>query len=236
MAAAHSHNALSRAGFAVLLLAVALPIEAGPWPREKGKGFLSFALQAEPGTEEDSVQALADGFAYGEFGMTDRLTAGFSGEWVDTGLRSAGRVWLRMPVGDPDAPLRFALIGGMGLSAEGPETAPILHLGATAGRGWSRGKENGWATLDLLADIGRESRLLKMDATLGWNARERLKVMGQLLSGIRRSAGSEETDWINANLGLVWSAGDNLSVEVGAQLPISGEDQPQIKLGTWLEF
>lgn len=131
-----------------LAVLLAAPAAAGPWPRERGAGFLSVS----GGLERGPLSRVAVGELYGEYGLTRRITLGahLRREAMQTRADLLAR-W------HPDLSLPLAvgvtlggrLISGGEAEAQPRRIAPLLA--AHLGHGVDTWLGNLWARVDLQA-------------------------------------------------------------------------------------
>ncbi|WP_096784761.1 hypothetical protein [Rhodobacter sp. CZR27] len=239
-------TALSRLlGLAALAgAAVCAPhAHAGPWAREDGAVFLTLSQQGDAAGE--SWTGL-----WAEYGLTPRITLG-----IDAGVSGRGdgkfilwgqKAWVR-------GEHRFAASAGIGASFIGEEVMPLAQLGGGWGRGLSTRFGAGWVAAEARAIVTARnvtftqqlnSQALatyvymlpetsaKAELTLGLRPRDRLMLISQVQLEQGRDTG---LDMRLAN-SVVYSLRDPAKLEVGLITPISGEAEPAVKLGLWLEF
>lgn len=164
----------------ILLLLIAGPALAGPWPRGKGKVFYSVHANVEYLEEFGLMNQY--GTIYGEYGLTEKLTLGvdYSGSEIATDKAIA---FLRYPIANGDRKLLYAIEMGLGLS----DGEMALRPGLSIGRGITWGQRHGWISLDtraLLTGSSQTSRI-ESDFTFGLGMTERGKLILQLQGGIQ---------------------------------------------------
>ncbi|MCU0908018.1 MAG: hypothetical protein MUF73_11330 [Rhodobacteraceae bacterium] len=231
---------------AVLVLGLALlPAQAaaGAWPREDGRTFLSFGIEAGDGADGPFVSL------FGERGLPRRWTA-----VLDAGMRPDGgdataALTLRLPLDDGTGRDRFALSFGGGLAVEdGRVLAEVPGLGqarpfARAGAHWGRGIAtpwgDGWAGVDAIADLSIPviagddmATAWKLDATLGLRPTDRLATILQVQTG-QPLAGDT---YLRLQGTVVRRLGNAMNVEAGAVIGVSGDDTRAARLGVWVDF
>ena len=232
---------------AVALVLLPAAATAGAWPRDEGKSFLSFGIEAgDAGGDAGEGPYVS---LYGERGLPRRWTV-----VLDAGARTGGgdataAVTLRFPLDDGAGRDRFALSFGGGLGIEDGRTlADVPGLGqarpfARAGAHWGRGIATpwgeGWAGLDASADLsvpviaGEDpATAWKLDATLGLRPADGLATILQVQSG-RPLAGDT---YLRLQGTLVRRLGPALNVEAGAVVGLSGDETAAARLGVWLDF
>lgn len=224
------------------------PARAGPWPRETGQVFLSLSHeQTRDGQGYSSV--------YGEYGLGPRLTLG--GELGWTQGESSALLWLQWARDPGRGANRWATSLGLGAIRREGRLHPVGQLALH----WGRGLDGipvlkslpggGWLAADLrskistrmaaeeIPEMGEGARVTyltpqfvtKLDLTFGWNARDRLKLIGQLQFE-HRDDGSRT----RLALSAVRQIRGPVHLEIGAIAPLQGEGEPALKLGLWLDF
>lgn len=157
---------------------IALPLartaDAGPWPREAGKTFLSLSW------ERDLMRDTGYAAIYAEYGLTDRLTLGLDIGADPDGLSKA-IAFARVPFGQSPGGMRLALEMGTGVADKRPVMRPAMSFG----RGIDMVGRSGWLTLDIRATIFQDTfdTAWESDLTLGLNATARGKAIVQLQTG-----------------------------------------------------
>ena len=233
-----------------LILAVmgAVPASAGPWPRDRGAAFL--ALSQERSRDGSSYSAF-----YSEYGLGPRLTLGL--ELGRTQGESNALLWLQWARDPAFGANRWSTALGLGVVRREGRLHPLGQVSIH----WGRGLDGipvlralpggGWVAVDLRGKIstrqksvgfhsqGREAWVsyltpqtaIKLDATLGWNARPNLKFISQLQIE-HRDDGSRS----RLALSMVRGFGGPVWVELGAIAPLDRKGDTALKLGLWLEF
>ena len=225
----------------VLLLALIMPIgvQAGPWPREVGRTFLSLSGERN---RADSTYASA----YAEYGLTPRTTLGVELGRADQAETSA-ILWLQRALDDGQGPNRFAMQSGVGVIRRDAYTLPVVQ-GALS---WGRGFDKGWITAQALAKMTGSApdtrapvrpsfaasfltaeRVVKTDVTVGLRPRDGLMVINSLWLEHPQDEG------YSARLmsSVVFNVPGPVQVELGMVNPLSGPAEQAVRLGTWLDF
>lgn len=209
-----------------LLVWLTVTAAAGPWPREKGRVFLSLSGQLH---ERDEFGIIDQFFGlYAEYGVTDRLTLGIDAGG-DAVRMSKALAFLRWPLGAPERPLKFAIELGAGEV----ESEAALRPGLSVGRGITLWDRPGWMTGDarmILANSGDIS--LESDVTIGLDTGPRSKTIVQIQTG-RPAHGRS---YIRIAPSFVYRTGQGSFLEFGLIEPLSGTDRRAVKLGLWREF
>ncbi|MEP4196955.1 MAG: hypothetical protein ABJL99_15115 [Aliishimia sp.] len=207
------------------------PCFAGAWPREKGTAFVAtdFVVSEQSDGEHQSEQAL-----YLEYGATEKLTLGLSVSY-NPSSSAEGHVFLRFPLANKERPSVTALEFGLGAkSVDAVTYDTFLKTGLSWGRGVELYDKNGWINVDnvLLWDVDAGNHRLKVDATLGLNLTERIKVLGQ--SFIEVSQTSESLTLMPSVVVGFKSGKTNLMV--GLETKFGDGARKAVKFGLWNEF
>ncbi len=220
-----------RIWFAICLAVWGGAVDAGAWPRGKGKAFISvsstFSLTGDllkPIRYEPSF--------YAEYGVTDRLTFGLdaflAGEFDQPTAFAFGRIpILEKRLNDPVAVT-------LGFGTEDTET--VKEPLARAGLAWGHGLEKGWLAVDSFATVGLETGDLdlKLDATWGYKLHPRLTTILQLQTGRLET---DEEPYAKLAPSVVVKLHKRLQVELGVIHHLTDEEAATaLKLGSWLEF
>lgn len=196
---------------------------AGAWPREKGHGFLSFSTEFAP--NDDSFFTAA----YAEYGITDRITAGFDLGFSDDELYKAV-FFGRLPISDSAADWKVAFELGVGLT----EDEAVLRPGFSLGRGLSMANRSGWFSIESLAiyELEQDDVEFSADVTLGLNMTDALKILLQLQSGDHPM----DPDYVNLAPSIVFEASPGLHLEMGMKTGLKDRGDYAFKLGVWHHF
>lgn len=225
----------------LMMLWMALPALAGPWPREAGRQFIANSVTLSRG-HMASQMWVEHGLGRGRWIVAELGHDSASGWSGGIGLHRAlpdlGRwkaAWsvglgLAMPQGEVVIdlpPLWFPARREVEVKIR-PLAA--LRLGLSLGRAletpWP-----GWAALDLRLDLNAAEPRWKADATLGYRPTERLALIFQMQAEARRGG----TPHLALAPSVVWRGGTRMSVEIGLRQGLTGGAR-QIRLGTWLDF
>ncbi len=217
----------------IAMLVAVLPgahADAGAWMREPGDVFLSFTSSVAP-TDDPVDPVRIDPTLYAEYGVNPRLTIGLDGYLADNMREGEGFVFARIPVAPNHLADPVAVIAALGLRAsqtESPE--PLLRVGASWGRGLSRG----WLAADALATYATRADGIdtKLDLTAGWNVTDRLSAILQVQTG----QSSRGDPYAKVAPSAVWRLRDGLRVEFGLVAPLTYDAPVSLKLGTWFEY
>ncbi|MDW3182703.1 hypothetical protein [Roseobacter sp.] len=213
-----------------LVLAGAQSAPAGPWLREKGKGFI--ATSGNITQEKDT-----SGSAYFEYGLRDNITLGadlFYG--IDRTLQQSGSgiVFLRFPISKPDATHKWAWHVGVGARSQNRIFTPAVEAGISWGRGIKVGERYGWAVIDSSLNIpgsDLETRI-KLDGTIGLGFGDHFKGMAQVFT---THQGGEIFAKFAPSLLIIPGKG-KYTVQIGVEVPVQGGGDTEFKLGLWRDF
>lgn len=216
-------------GILLCLMSVEAAV-AGAWLREHGTGFLSTA-----GTVTQAREA--GGSLYAEYGLTDTLTLGLdvNGGMDQLGIPTGdGTLFVRFPLTAADAQNKWAAQIGLGARYEPREFFPSAELGLSWGRGLVWGERYGWIAVDATVNIARApmKRITKVDTTLGLGVSDRFKLMAQLY--LTHTNGTL-FQTLAPSL-LIDTKNGKSTYQIGAEIPISSEDDIRLKLGIWRNF
>ena len=160
---------------ALCLASAALPAAAGPWPREKGRGFLSVSVS------DDRNEV------YGEYGLGRGWTAGaklaFSGGGSDVRPNEAQMlVWRGMQRGAGGAALSFGLAAGVRAAGSDGPLRPVGAAMLAWGHGFG-GPRAPWVTAEAALERGPGLHGTKLDLTYGMRPGKRWLAMAQVQAG-----------------------------------------------------
>lgn len=237
--------------FITAFLCCALPASAGPWARTVGQVFIS--LSAEQDREGNRYTSL-----YSEYGWSERDTYGLKLGHSDD--ETSALVWLQRAYEYGAHRLSFHL--GFGAFQRDDELVGVNQLGLAWGRGLDglplleRLPGGGWLSVEaevklaskMVSDAALEDAAMAEDysalnyltpemmtkgqATFGWNAMAGLMLINQLQLEDRDDTGFSS----KFALSLVRDLAGPAKIELGTILPLTGEGEKALKLGTWLEF
>lgn len=213
-----------------VILASLQMVQAGPWLREKGKGF---AASAGNVTQEKDTS----GSLYLEYGLRENITIGadlFYG--IDRTLQQSGSgiVFLRFPISKPDATDKWAWHLGLGARSQNEVVAPAVEAGLSWGRGIKVGERYGWAVIDSSLNIPGstlETRI-KLDGTIGLGFTDHIKAMAQVFT---THQGGEVFAKFAPSLLIIPGKGGT-TLQIGVEIPIAGGGETEFKLGLWRDF
>jgi hypothetical protein len=219
-----------RAVLAILVALIALPADAGPWPRERRTGFLS--IQQEFGAwatgRPDLVTRL-----YAEYGLGRGWTLGLDGSLPVAGRGTPqGLVFLRF-----STETRFGWLaveagaGAHGWPATGvePLLRPALHWGMGTGGRWP-----GWTSVRLAAEIrpATGAVLWKADTMAGLRPTDRLALM----LGSELAVNGQGYGGVNLVPGLAFRLSPKFEIVAGVRVPLHDPATATVQAGTWIRF
>ena len=219
------------APFACLLLVLPQLAEAGPWPRERGEGFISAGAtlnwpQTVLSTDTGTIPPpKAYTTFYLEYGVTDRVTLG-----LDLGRAVSGKdktvAFLQFPLRNRDTGPKVALQLGLGQVGGDFVLRPGLALG------W--GLQKGWVSAEGMVEIGLDGSGtdMKLDMTWGRNLPRDRKLILQMQLG----APSDDPVFARFAPSVVIPLRGNFKAEIGATWGLTGDEDVSIKLGLWTKF
>lgn len=258
---------MNRAGgllVGLTVAALATPAAAGAWNQPKGKGQVILKLEqmtAVRGFDPDG--ALADlpaerrdtslG-AFAEYGLTDRLTVRFKGDWqsgedafVDFDGRGPVELGVSWQVWRDDA-AAVSLYAGYALGGEGRNAGYAApgqgehdwEVRAAVGRSF----QSGWGPVPpktfVELQVARRMRQglpdeTRVDATLGAHLGEDWMVLTQAFGGETEDGPAR---WLAVEASVVRDFGD-WSVQAGWRQTVAGRETPQASgpvIGIWRRF
>ncbi|MEM9912967.1 MAG: hypothetical protein AAF922_19575 [Pseudomonadota bacterium] len=212
--------------FRVLLILFLLTtsVSAGPWPREEGKGFLSFSLDLDAEELEDNFVSF-----YLEYGLSRGRTLVIDRQERGDEIAKTFAL-IRFPLGNPDRNLKLAYDVGLGTV----DSHFALRTGFSVGRGWSMRNRSGWWTLDsraLLLDEGDEA-IFESDLTFGIQLTDRLKAISQLQGGVP----SDSSAYAKFAQSFVLQTSKTRHYLLGVTTGIYESDTLQVNVGLWQDF
>lgn len=227
----------------LLLAALAQPLAAGPWPRERGHWFSSGAMTLGRGGALDYSAWLEVGLGRGRQLMAEaRMVPGgetMAALMLQRPLPDLGawkQAW-SLGVAVSSRRVRWVFVTPPGVRParrivrEIRQSEAALRLSYSLGRGL-RQPWPGWTSLELRGEVGSARRVLKADATLGYRPRDWLAVMLALQA--EHSGGRSR---LHIAPSAVWFVRPGIGLELGLRQQIGGgAGGGQVKLGSWIEF
>lgn len=235
-----------RALILVALLVGLLPaaVQAGPWPREAGRSFLSL-------THERDRAGNAHTGLYAEYGLSRRRTLGAEIGHADVGETTA-MLWYQRSLDGGTGPHRLSWSMGLGAIRRDGEVLPTSQVALMWGRGLQGPWDGGWMTAEARVRVSGKSEtvrmrqglsvveyayltpevLTKLDLTLGLRPTPRWAVVNQL----RLESASDRDFSAKLATSLVYDLPGPARIEAGVIAPLTGPGKAALKVGTWLEF
>jgi hypothetical protein len=197
---------------------------AGPWPREEGKGFLSFSFDIDAETGDDNFLSF-----YLEYGLGKDRTFGIDRRESSDEIAKT-IAFLRYPIGSADRRLKLAYEIGLGVV----DNHGALRPGFSLGSGLELGQRSGWWTWDSRAILydDLEDGLFEADITLGIQMTGRTKVIMQLQGGVP----SEGDAYAKLAPSFVLQNGAGRHYTLGLTAGVVEVDEVKINIGLWQEF
>lgn len=212
---------------------------AGAWPRPKGETFVSLAARYSTGART-LISALQDiqsyNSIYAEYGLTEKLTIGLDAGWgAGPGQSVTGAlVFGRIPVWAPGEQ-KVAVDLGFGY-LDATDTGQELRI--RPGLSWGRGFESrwggGWLGMESSVEFRTPSgnTAVKVDFTAGLKPTERWMTILQVQTG----AYPDAVPLARLAPSVVRKLGPHSHLQVGAQLPLYGDNAYGVMLGMWFTF
>lgn len=209
---------------AVTLACIAGQAHAGPWPRDKGEGFLSTSVDAKADDGSDPFLSI-----YVEYGLARGRTIGLERYQNEASL-SKSIVFMRWPILRPENRMRFAFEMGAGLVDGHAALRPGLHFG----KGLDWGRQGGWFSMSSRAVIYEDydHSLLESDITFGWKTGERVKSILQLQAG----APLNKDAYLKLAPSLVYQHTERRSYTLGLIAGVINATDLKLSLGLWQKF
>ena len=214
----------------LLALLCATQTQAGPWPLGKGDVFLSFGANVAV-TQDAEAPVHTDPSLYLEYGLTEKLTVGFTSFSSEAGEAISGYAFARYPVlprlNDP-----LTVTIGAGLKYRFGDLAPDPRI--QLGFSWCHGWDNAWATIVTNSTYSTtdQTTFHTLDATYGWRPTDNIATIFQL-----QTVTGETVDfYAKIAPSVAYTFGDHLTVELGLIQALTGDRGTGLRLGTWIEF
>lgn len=206
------------------------PVFAGAWAREKDELFIAaggnFLL-----SDGAQLPVHYDPTLYAEYGLSERLTLGLNLFTADAGRQGALFFFARFPIGDMNAPDKFAVSVSFGARVDAnllPEKA------LRGGISWGRGLENGWLAIDASATKGTVDTTFrpKLDASWGHKWSDRWTTIAQLQTG----QGLTDDYYAKIAPSIIYEITPKINIHLGAVHAFTGDRGSALKFETWLTF
>lgn len=212
------------------VLLAARPAGAGAWMRDEGRVFLSLTGTLRHG-DPDARRELS---AYGEYGLSPRLTLGFDVN-ERPGLSGHAVIFARQPLRPPGARTKLAVETAFGGHHWQGRWHPMYRLTLSAGRGFTtKGGANGWMTLDAAYErrLGETVPAYKLDGTLGLSSPGRLRPILQVETA---HIPGKPFFWA-ITPGLMADGRGTATWLVGLERKSAGRETLGLKIGLWQRF
>lgn len=215
------------------------PAAAGAWPRPKGETFVSVATRYSTGART-LIAALQDiqsyNSIYAEYGLTDRVTIGLDAGWGAGPEQSVTGVLVfgRIPVWAPGAQKVAAELGFGYLDATDTGEELRIRPGLSWGRGFESRWGGGWLGMESSVEFRSPSgnTAMKVDFTAGLKPTDRWMTILQVQTG----AYPDAVPLARLAPSVVRKLGPHSNLQVGAQLPLYGDNAYGVMLGMWFTF
>lgn len=214
----------------LLILALSPPAIAGAWLRDEGGGFASSSATVNRDKE-------VSGSVYLEYGLTSTRTLGadISYGFDRTGVQEGSAIiFLRMPLGPTDQTHKYAMHVGLGARILNGDIQPAAEAGLSWGRSIKLGERWGWLNVDGSYNLTQSplANRIKIDATAGLALTDRTKLMIQMFNTFQ-----DGDTFTKLAPSLLVSVGKKrTTLQVGAELPLSGGGTTAIRLALWREW
>ncbi|MCP4820685.1 MAG: hypothetical protein GY883_15955 [Shimia sp.] len=211
--------------FVVLMLAT--PATAGPWPRGEGEQFLSISIET-PTTAKTASQAFAS--AYYERGLPQQWTIGLDNGQDGLGYRKS-YLFLRRPILAGRSAMVAAELG-VGHQTTSVGSGFAVRPALSWGRGLRMLGRDGWLSIDSTYAYlpRRQTAVFKTEITFGLSLDNRTKTILQAAYEKERSRPSS----ITITPSMTYKVTSRAHLLAGAIL--SADDDPKLKLGLWVAF
>ncbi|UXX84059.1 hypothetical protein [Roseovarius pelagicus] len=211
----------------ILLLLLSAQAKAGPWLRDTGAGYLSYALTLE----DVASTGAADGYGsvYAEYGVRPKLTLG-----LDIGSDEQGAyktfAFAILPLARQSR--RTKITGEIGLGTI--DGTAVARPGIAVGRSFEFLDRFGWVSIETRAEIGVDQGDIGIstDLTLGYNPGPRSKWMVQLQQG----GPMADPDYLRIVPSVVIETKPGRHYEFGVAAGIKNTATFGVKLGVWQNF
>lgn len=203
---------------------------AGAWLREEGKLFASTSATTNQSRD-------AAGSFYAEYGWRQDLTLGadFSFGLDRTGQQTgSGVIFARFPLAFSGDTHKWAAHVGLGGRYINGLLSPAFETGLSWGRGFQWQERYGWVNIDSSINIpGAPAQTrIKLDGTIGLGFTDHIKAMGQVFMTY------ENNDLFTkfAPSLLVSPKSGAYTIQLGAEIPMTGGGETALKIGFWQSF
>lgn len=234
----------SRLTLAILAALLGGTAQAGPWPREAERSFLSL-------THERDRAGNAHTGLYAERGLSRRRTLGLEIGHTDVGETTA-MLWYQRSLDGGAGPNRLSWSMGLGVIRRDGAVLPSSQAALMWGWGFQGPWDGGWLMAEGRVTVSGRSETVrtrqglsvveyayltpqavaKLDLTLGIRPTPDWAIVNQL----RLEAAKDEDVLVRLATSVVRDLAGPLRLEAGVIAPLSGAGEPALKIGTWLEF
>lgn len=214
----------------ILLSAMATPLWAGAWARDKGTLFIAAGgnFLLSDGAE---LPVYYDPTVYAEYGLTDRVTLGLDLYSADKGRIASAFGFVGVPVGSITGKTRATVSVGYGYRLNSDtSTEALMRLGVAIGRGL----DAGWLSLDASATFGTRDRVWRPKADFTWGHAFDDRWTGTLQ--LQTGQGYYDDYYAKVSPTIIFKLRENLKINVGAVKALSGDGGSALKIETWLTF
>lgn len=219
-------------------------VQAGPWPRDEGKVFLSLS-----GERDEAGNSYAS--VYTEYGLSRRRTLGLEVGHTNVGETTV-LAWYQKSLDGGQGPNKLSYAMGFGAIRRDGELLPLSQIALMWGRGISGPWEGGWVTAEGRVRVaGKTERVIvrqeltsveyayltpeivgKLDLTLGL----RPAASWAWINQFRLEARDDSDFSTKLASSVVYDLSGPARLEIGVVAPLTGPGEAALKMGTWLEF
>jgi len=204
---------------------------AGAWLREQGTGFVSFSYGALK-SDQSSTSIFV------EYGLSDTTTIGvdINAFIAQSEVRNAfGIAFLRRSLGPTDRTSKWSYEVGVGAFWEDEQILPAAKSAVSWGRGIQFRERSGWMNVDasLTLEPTLMNHIAKLDATAGLNFSP--ATTGILELNFSQQQDSDLFGAVEPSV-LIKPKRSAFQVKLGAQIPLTQDDDTTVKLGLWRNF
>jgi|GEM_PF-1235814 len=230
----------------LMTMTMTMTAQAGPWARDAGDVFLSFAVMGEDARDDlfmGQIQPETSRVLYGEIGLGRRLTFGLDLMQGEVSEQAIG--FLRYTLTPPDATWQFAVDLGAGTRAvTDVGESSMARLAISAGRGFGVGNgrlwflpvahQGGWLTFEARAmqDMTLDQLIWQAEATVGLSLSDRIS----FISTLKVEEWPDADSVVSYLPALVYDIRTGTSVQLGGRVSDGGADVMGLQLGLWQQF
>lgn len=216
----------------VLVWAIGVGAQAGPWLREKGDVFLSFGQNLAL-TDGAHLPVHVDPNLYAEWGMSERMTLAFSAFSGDAGREKTVEIWgIRALPLPKDSPHRMTVSFGMAArQIDGqPGTEPLMMAGVS----WGRGIQDGWLTTEAQVAFRPESDRMEGKVDFTWGRRLGDRWTGYFM--VTAGEGHTGDFYAKVSPNAILEVSDKVRLSMGLTQALTGDLGTGLTLSAWLDF